>query len=152
MNEIFTNTILQDKFLNFCKEENSLENILFIIDINSFKDTAPDKLLKKYLEIIEKYFFIESKYHLNISQNLSSKVTKNDIIKKDIFDDIFKEIYQMLNNDTYYRFIKSKEYIEMTTIKNINKINSFHILPVNDTNTLKKTKSLILLKNKKKIN
>lgn len=139
MNEIFNDNKKMKSFIEFCKKCDSYENIKFIIDVNSFKINKK-KQKNFYKQIMKDFFSDKSIYHLNVDIELLNKIKKSKICE-DMFDEIYKEIYTMLNNDIYYRYTKN----DNNKTENKNKRLSVYFFNniEKKNNVSKKTKSLI---------
>lgn len=114
LNEIFYNERLYDLFLEFSKNEWSMENVYFKKYCLNYKRASKEEERKKLSNEIKTLFlsYTDSIFELNVTKDLIEQTTKKlkeDKYTDDLFDDLDKENINNLN-DIYYRFINSFEY------------------------------------------
>lgn len=115
-------------FREFLKNTFSSENLAFIIEVENFKNLwsrgVEDEVIKKRAhEIFEKYFSETSSYELNISSGLLAGLQqRNHIIHSQelkekmkspttsVFNKCEQSVFQLVESDSYPRFIRSIEY------------------------------------------
>jgi serine/threonine protein kinase len=103
---------------NFLIKERSVENLKFIEYVEIFRELKTDQdRMVNAMEIFEVFFNVESKYELNISQNVQKmiyenlkKLEKEGICPNDIFDSLVDEIMIQTLNDKFTRFKNTIEY------------------------------------------
>jgi serine/threonine protein kinase len=103
---------------NFLQKERSEENLKFIEYVEIFRELKTDQeRMNNSMEIFEVFFNVESKYELNVSQNVQKKIKENlkklqkeGICPNDIFDSLFDEIMIQTLNDKFNRFKNTLEF------------------------------------------
>lgn len=109
------NDILEDKagralFKAHLVAEFSLENLYFIEAVQDYKQTSPDKQLKKAYHIFTVFFKEQS---INIPYPVSRDVKsafEKDEINLEIFDAAYNEIWELTESDVLPRFQRTIEY------------------------------------------
>jgi len=95
----------------FLEKELSVENLRFIRAVQKWKELEINSQFKVAAEeIIEEYIREGSPSQVNISNKLRNHVLENiqkADITNDFFDESFKEVYLLLERDSFKRFIKS---------------------------------------------
>jgi PAS domain-containing protein len=103
--------------LEFSRKEHSSESVLFLIEIQQYRQSPTDKRVEMQGEIYAKFISKEGRKQLNISSELAaqtaSKVSKSlgDI---DVFCDIEDAVKTMILLDLYPRFLKEQEKLNFT--------------------------------------
>jgi hypothetical protein len=110
---VFANEELKICMENFCKEEYSIENFSFRIDVEKFQKINNSKLKREAAEMIYlKYLTERSLLELNTidekKKKLEEKLAVNEITS-DMFQDILRDANTNLI-DTYSRFVSTSEF------------------------------------------
>jgi len=96
----------------FLESEYSSENIKFFLEVEQFRQTDNfiDRI-KKADHIRTKYMLPDSKHQINISSN-ALKTIESELLQceKDLFDKVQKEIYKLMELDSFLRFLNSEYY------------------------------------------
>eukprot|EP01080_Neovahlkampfia_damariscottae_P008551 gene8551-374_t len=108
-------------FKKFLQKEMADENLIFIENVEIFKELKTDQeRIESSFVIFQTFFNIESKYELNISKNISTilhnnlqKFQKEGSCPTDIFDFLVDEILVSCLDDKYQRFRKTPEFINL---------------------------------------
>jgi predicted RecB family endonuclease len=107
LQDVFKNEILMVKFKEHCLNENSIENLLFLEELNNYTATNDsNELLITALNIKKIYLDVDAIHELNISNNIRNDTInkiKNADVSHGLFRDIKKEIFNNLM-DTFSRF------------------------------------------------
>lgn len=125
----------------FCKENFVIENYHFIMSVIDYKKTEKNNLINKYKYIIKLFFNENSIYQLNIDINLKNNIISINYINYDIFDNIYDEIFSLLKNDVYYRFMEKIKGNE-SKYKILNEIKNFSFRRYNSNNGTTKINNL----------
>jgi len=91
-------------FHHFLIREFDIEKLLFLQDLEKFKI---EKI--QAIDIVEKYIKVNSPLELNINYKVKNDILQN-IENKSVFDKVEKIIFRDLSEDSYLRFIRSKEF------------------------------------------
>jgi len=95
-------------FAQYAKKEWNLENIEFLGAVADFKATQGDDLRKaKGQEIMNKYLKDNSPNPINISYKVRQDLACGDTYAKDCYDQVYKEIFKLVQSDTLMRFLTS---------------------------------------------
>jgi len=89
----------------FLKREFAIEKLLFLQDVENFKN---EKITAN--KIVEKYIKVDSPLEININSNVRKNILQNYENNKAVFDKVEKIIFRDLSEDSYLRFIRSKEF------------------------------------------
>ncbi|KAJ3444716.1 regulator of g protein signaling [Anaeramoeba flamelloides] len=104
-------------FMNFLKSQFTEENLLFFDKVNTFKKIKKkDELKNEAKNIYGKFIEEGAKMQINIDSvtrnNIITKVKSNNI-NSDIFEQAQNQIYFLMLNDPYSRFLDSPDYEEL---------------------------------------
>jgi len=115
----------------FLEKELSVENLRFVRAVQKWKEVSEKNLRAAAEEIIDEYIKAGSHSQVNISNKLRNCVLEefqNTEITQDFFDEAFKEVYLLLERDSFKRFIKSPFFKDllhkMGTSMDINAVDS----------------------------
>lgn len=115
--EQFRDPIIREALRIFCEKEKTIENVLLLIEIESYKKLDQNKRIKAQKILFEKYLKQGAEYQVNIS-----KKTLDEAIEKvekgigqiDLFNNLEKAIKFNLIGESFSRFQSVKnEFIEL---------------------------------------
>lgn len=104
-----------DAFTRFLKTEFSEENIEFWIACEDFKkNKEPQQITLKAKEIYEKFIQSDAPQEVNLDFHTKEVITKS-ITQPTLhsFDAAQSRVYQLMEQDSYTRFLKSDIYLEL---------------------------------------
>jgi PAS domain-containing protein len=95
-------------FKDFCVRERSVENVLFVEEVEVYRTIVNvAERYKKQMEILEKYLKPTGEFQVNISANVlqtEGTLIAEGYAQRRLFDKLEKVIMNMMSNDTYRRF------------------------------------------------
>jgi len=135
------NTPLHKAFCDYLVTEWSIENALYLNAVDKFRNSEDD-LAKRALDIYTTFIDPNGMLTVNISHKTQSLVKKSidpvvhalreagtkhshksgvaplsaPLVSKDIFDVAYKEVYQLLYSDSWFRFQNSSKYNEVDKV------------------------------------
>ncbi|KAJ3445407.1 double hit isoform b [Anaeramoeba flamelloides] len=104
-------------FMNFLKSQYNEENLLFYNEVINFKQLENnEELTEKAEEIFNNFIKTDSKMQININGmtrgNIQTRMESNNI-SSDLFNEAQNQIYLLMLNDPYTRFLDSSYYEEL---------------------------------------
>jgi len=109
INDVLSQPDLRNIFVRALIQELSIENLLFVDEVNELKDAATDKQADLVHEIINKYIIDGSELSVNLEQD--KEALQQEMVKGD-----FKSLYEarehvmgILTTDSYPRFLRTPE-------------------------------------------
>jgi hypothetical protein len=117
--EMLTEVIPTQFFLEFCLNDYCAENVLFYLDIYNFRSIDDAETRKVCAELMfNKYLNDNAPLKLNLPSlliaDISTSLSSN--VEHTFFDKIYCCILQILKKHTYPRYLKSQYYKECNTI------------------------------------
>nr|XP_027194602.1 uncharacterized protein LOC113789280 [Dermatophagoides pteronyssinus] len=102
----------QKLFMEFLRKEFSEENLEFWLECQRLKNISDVKLIKKLSrEIYSKYISLNGSKTVNIDSNTLKMIRSNlNNPSNNIFDKAAKHVYELMENDSYQRFMQTTEY------------------------------------------
>ncbi|KAL1022620.1 hypothetical protein UPYG_G00029990 [Umbra pygmaea] len=102
-------------FRNFLRSEFSEENIEFWVACEDFKKTkSPMKMAVKARKIYEDFIQTEGPREVNIDHYTKDVTLRNLVaISTGTFDLAQKRIYALMEKDSFGRFLRSEQYLEL---------------------------------------
>jgi len=114
-------------FFGFLAKEWSTENLLFWKQVNEYKVIAdPEQRTKKAQAIYETFIRENAIYEVNLPDTIRSKLrlsveqilAQGENIPSNIFDGAQNEIFSLMSNDSFHRFIKTEEsFVELSELQ-----------------------------------
>ncbi|XP_029004995.1 regulator of G-protein signaling 4-like [Betta splendens] len=96
-------------FRSFLSSEFSEENIDFWIACEEYKKTSPSKLATRAQQIYQQYIEPDAPHEVNLDAATREETRRNvDKAGGTCFDEAQKMIYNLMEKDSYRRFLKSK--------------------------------------------
>lgn len=92
------------QFMEFCKNEDSYENVLFWLRIDDYKKIT-NKEIRKIVANKIYHEYIESITRDEIKNNIK-KMLDEEVIKRTMFDDAQNEVFQSME-DLFNRFVEN---------------------------------------------
>jgi hypothetical protein len=113
MKSIFFNDDFRESFEKYCKEEYSIENFSFQVDVIKYENIINKKARNEMAtKIYEKYLTDDALLEINTSgtkrKKVFQKIEMNEV-DSNLFGDILKDVHLNLS-DTYSRWINTSEY------------------------------------------
>jgi regulator of G-protein signaling len=101
-------------FRVFLKNEYAEENLDFILKVQKYREASPKKRAPMAWKLYRHYIAIGAPHELNLDV-MSRKVTDLSMITPHMstFDASQKRIYNMLENDSYQRFLQWHIYLQL---------------------------------------
>jgi regulator of G-protein signaling len=116
INELLKDPIGRDYFLKFLDKEYSSENLRFYEACIQLRFHTPQKdVLNRVKEIYNEFLSPGAYYSINIDQRVMN-FTKNNMVNlanRYTFDEAQDHIFNLMNRDTYARFLRSETYKEL---------------------------------------
>ncbi|CAF3394844.1 unnamed protein product [Rotaria sp. Silwood1] len=116
INELLKDPIGRDHFMKFLDKEYSSENLRFYEACIQLRfHTSQKDVLKRVHEIYNEFLSPGAYYSINIDQRVMN-VTKNNMThfpSRYTFDEAQDHIFNLMNRDTYARFLRSEAYKEL---------------------------------------
>ncbi|CAF4461194.1 unnamed protein product, partial [Rotaria sp. Silwood2] len=116
INELLKDPIGRDFFWKFLDKEYSSENLRFYEGCIQLRFYTPQKdVLNRVKEIYNEFLSPGAYYSINIDQRVMN-LTKNNMINfpnRYTFDEAQDHIFNLMNRDTYARFLRSETYKEL---------------------------------------
>ncbi|CAF0913419.1 unnamed protein product [Rotaria sordida] len=116
INELLKDPIGRDHFWKFLDKEYSSENLRFYEACIQLRFHTPQKdVLKRVHEIYNEFLSPGAYYSINIDQRVMN-LTKNNMThvpSRYTFDEAQDHIFNLMNRDTYARFLRSEAYKEL---------------------------------------
>jgi hypothetical protein len=123
------------KFKKFLALELSIENVLFYVDVQSWKRdyeqpwNGAGQIRSKANELIDKYLNSKSAYEVNLPQMILEieSVVKNNAenLPRSLFDQAESEIKMLMQQDTFRRFefkqskLRAKETVQLSHVQTV---------------------------------
>ncbi|XP_006887432.1 PREDICTED: regulator of G-protein signaling 4 [Elephantulus edwardii] len=104
-------------FKTFLKSEYSEENIDFWISCEEYKKIkSPSKLSPKAKKIYNEFISVQATKEVNLDACTREETSRN-MLEPTItcFDEAQKKIFNLMEKDSYRRFLKSRFYLDLTT-------------------------------------
>jgi PAS domain-containing protein len=106
--EMWKNPTRRAAFRKFCELEKSIENVLFVEQVELYRNihNVPERL-KKQKEISEKFLTPNGEYQVNISAAVLEKegaAIQDSYAQRDLFDKLVRFVLNMMASDTFRRF------------------------------------------------
>ncbi|CAF1320248.1 unnamed protein product [Rotaria sordida] len=116
INELLKDPIGRDLFWKFLDKEYSSENLRFYEACIQLRFHTPQKdVLNRVKEIYNEFLSPGAYYSINIDQRVMN-LTKNNMVNfpnRYTFDEAQDHIFNLMNRDTYARFLRSETYKEL---------------------------------------
>jgi len=116
INELLKDPIGHDQFLKFLDKEYSSENLRFYEACIQLRFHTPQKdVFNRVKEIYNEFLSPGAYYSINIDQRVMN-LTKNNMVNypnRYTFDEAQDHIFNLMNRDTYARFLRSETYKEL---------------------------------------
>lgn len=101
--------------LSFSQKRMCEETILFIKDINIYKNCQGEELTNKFHQMVESYITDDSPFHLNILGSKLKAIENETDPNTDTFEPIMSEVWRLIKTEIFPNFRKSpdlKKFIE----------------------------------------
>jgi regulator of G-protein signaling len=116
INELLKDPIGRDEFWKFLDKEYSCENLRFYEACIQLRFHTPQKdVLDQVKEIYNEFLSPGAYYSINIDQRVMNltKNNMNNLPSRYTFDEAQDHIFNLMNRDTYARFLRSETYKEL---------------------------------------
>jgi len=114
---LLNNPIYLKAYLSYCVKEFAIEQPLFYVDMIEFNRKFAIMTQKEQedttLVIFLKYFMMDSVLQLNVPQNIMAEIEtriQSKGLAPDIFKAAFDHILELMQYDSWSRFIQSSDY------------------------------------------
>lgn len=111
--------VMTDAFVDFCERSFCVENILFVLDVQKFRDLETSEKPAAAKVIVEHYFLEESPLLINIDDKTMMGVKeacergkKEGLPSNDIFDLAYLQVFEQLLRDPFQRWTALSEFEE----------------------------------------
>ncbi|KAK6308852.1 regulator of G-protein signaling 5-like [Coregonus clupeaformis] len=115
LDHVLTNSYGLAMFRSFLRSEFSEENIEFWVACENFKKTkSPMKMTVKARKIYEDFIQTEGPREVNIDHYTKDVTLRNLVdLSPTTFDLAQKRIYALMEKDSFGRFLRSEQYLEL---------------------------------------
>ncbi|KAG3258865.1 regulator of G protein signaling 4, transcript variant X1 [Ictidomys tridecemlineatus] len=104
-------------FRAFLKSEYSEENIDFWVSCEEYRKTkSPAKLSPKAKKIYEEFISVQATKEVNLDSHTREETGRN-VLEPTVtcFDEAQRKIFNLMEKDSYRRFLKSRFYLDLAT-------------------------------------